>query len=217
MAPTTLVLDYGIARARPLMAALEAAGVPALLTSNHHDVRSADRLVLPDGDDDDRALERGIRPELLDAVQKHIEGQKPLLAIGLGLLFLLTGNTHARMPAGIETFRSHPMRFDPRMADENERPLKSPHTGFGLVVGLDRHPQLGAILPEDAPGAWFYFRHRLCSPARVAFAEVAVAHHGVPFAGAIWKDNVTALQFLPELSGPLGIRVLEAWSQDPAA
>ena len=51
----------------------------------------------------------------------------------------------------------------------------------------------------------------LFAGARVPFAEVAVAHHGVPFAGAIWRDATLALQFLPELSGPPGLSLLDAW------
>jgi glutamine amidotransferase len=42
-------------------------------------------------------------------------------------------------------------------------------------------------------------------------AEVAVCHHGVPFAGAIWRGPIVALQFLPELSGSLGVALLGAW------
>ena len=211
--PSVLVFDYGIARPHRLLDAFKRAGVDASLSSNVHDFKHAKVVVLPDADDDDRALQKGVHPDVMKAVRHHLEEKRPLLAIGLALHLLGEGHTHEKMPSGLEIFRARVTAFDPRMADENERPLKSPHVGYGFVVGLDRHPTLRDVVPEGQPGAWFYFRHRLCTSARVPFADVAVAHHGVPFAGAIWKNDIVALQFLPEMSGPIGVALLKAWAK----
>jgi imidazole glycerol-phosphate synthase subunit HisH len=212
---STLVFDYGIARPQRLMLALKAAGIEARISTSVQDVRAADALILPDGADDDSSLAAGIQPRVLGEVGEHIAADKPLLAIGLGVQLLLAGKTHAGMPYGLGTFKAPIARFDPRMADEAERPLKSPHVGFSFVVGLDRNPTLQDIVPAGEQGVWLYFRHRLLAPARVPFADVAVAHHGVPFAGAIWREKVLALQFLPELSGPVGLEVLQSWHGRP--
>lgn len=211
-----LVLDYGIARPQRLMRALSAAGLQARITTSAQDVRGADILVLPDGADDEASLARGLNGRWMQAVASHIDAKRPLLAIGLGVQLLMTGRPHPQMPPGLGTFQASIAHFDPRMADDTERPLKTPHVGFSYVVGLDRHPRLERIVPEDQHGVWLYFRHRLLAPARVPFAEVAVAHHGVPFAGAIWRDEVLALQFLPELSGRVGIDLLRAWHEKVA-
>ena len=136
---------------------------------------------------------------------------RPLLCMGLGLCFLLSGKCHAAMPTGLDIFRVPVQRFDPRLTDETERPLLTPHAGPSLVVGFDRHPYLAPLIDKGEPGLWFTFRHRLCAPSRVPQADVAVCHHGFPFAGALWRDHILALQFLPELSGATGIDVLRAW------
>lgn len=209
--PTVLVLDYAIARPRRLLAALTAIGVDARMTDTSLSARQADILVVPDGDDAEGALSRGISSGVVDAIAGHVARERPLLAIGLGLCFLLTGRTHPAMPPGADIFRAPVQRFDPRMADEGERPLLSPHVGASLVVGLDRQPALRALVPRNAPGMWFTFRHRLCAPARIQQADVAVAHHGVPFAAAIWRGSTLGIQFLPEQSGPAGLDVLRAF------
>lgn len=209
--PSVLVLDYGIARPQRLMLALKSVGVEARISSALQDVRSADALVLPDGADDEFSLDKGLPPRFLAEVAEHVERQRPVLAIGLGVQLLLSGRAHPSMPPGLACFNAPVARFDSRMADEAERPLKTPHVGFSFVVGLDRHPALREVVPLGELGVWFYFRHRLLAPARVPFSEVAVAHHGVPFAGAIWRDNLLALQFLPELSGPVGLDALRVW------
>ena len=209
--PTVLVLDYAIARPRRLLAALAAIGVDARMTDTSLSARQADVLIVPDGDDADAALSRGISSGVVDAIAGHVARERPLLAIGLGLCFLLAGRTHPAMPAGADVFRAPVQRFDPRMADEGERPLLSPHVGASLVVGLDRQPALRTLVPRGATGVWFTFRHRLCAPARIPQADVAIAHHGVPFAAAIWRGATLAIQFLPEQSGPAGLDVLRAF------
>lgn len=206
-----MVLDYSIARTRRLMLALKAIGVDARLTDTPLNARQADILIVPDGDDDDAALARGVSASVMESIALHVERERPLLAIGLGLCFLLSGRTHPQMPAGADVFRAPVQAFDPRMTDEGERPLLSPHVGASFVVGLDRHPRLKQMVPDGDPGVWLTFRHRLCSPARIPQADVAVAHHGVPFAAAIWRDAVLGVQFLPEQSGPMGLQALRAF------
>lgn len=212
--PSVLVFDYGLARPERIVHALRRAGGDVRVSPNLHDIRAADRLVLPDGDDDGHSLERGMNPDVLTAIAAHIGRERPLCAIGLSSMFLLSGRCHPEMPSGLDLFKAPIQCFDPRMTDELERPLKSPHTGFSYIVGLDRHPHLRAVVPEGEKGVWMYFRHRLCAPARIPFADVAVAHHGVPFAGAIWRAKTLALQFLPELSGPIGLKTLQAWLKE---
>lgn len=207
------VLDYALARPRRLLAALAAAGFDARLAEAPHLARTADVLVVPDGDDEDDALARGISTAVLDTIAAHVDARRPLLCVGLGVHFLLEGRTHPLMPPGLGLFRAQVQRFDPRLTDEAERPLLSPHAGPSLVVGLDRHPTLGPLVPQGEAGVWMTFRHRLCAPSRIPQADVAVCHHGVPFAGAIWQDRTLALQFLPEHSGRNGLDLLRLWRE----
>ncbi len=213
--PTVLVLDHPLARPRRLLAALAAIGVDARLTDTPLAARQADVLVVPDGEDAEGALARGIPAGTIDAIAQHAARERPLLAVGLGLCFLLSGRTHPAMPPGAGVFHAPVQHFDTRMADEGERPLMSPHVGASFVVGLDRQPALCGLVPRGAPGVWMHFRHRLCAPARVPQADVAVAHHGVPFAAALWRGPTLAIQFLPEQSGPRGLDVLRAFFAHP--
>ncbi len=210
------VLDHPTARSRRLMAALAVAGYDATLTDTPRLARTADVLIVPDCDDHDDALKRGVSTAVFEAIDNHVHKRKPLLCIGASVCFLLQGQMHPAMPQGLGLFRASVQRFDPRMTDEGERPLLAPHTGPSLVVGLDRHPLLAALVPKGEAGVWLSFRHRLCAPSRVPQADVAVSHHGVPFAGAIWRDNILAVQFLPEHSSRLGLEILKAFLAEPS-
>jgi imidazole glycerol-phosphate synthase subunit HisH len=206
-----LVLDYSVARTRRLLHALQAAGIDARLAETPSQVKQHDHVIVPDGDDDDRALQRGISSGVMDAMAHHIDSGRPLLCLGLGLIFLLQGRAAPTVTSGLGAFAVPVQRFDSRMTDEGERPLLLPHVGRSVVVGLDRHPVLRSLVPAGSTGIWPTFRHRLCAPARVPQADVAVSHHGVPFAGALWRDNILGVQFLPEYSHRLGLDLLRAW------
>ncbi len=208
----TLILDYGFARMDRLCQAMKRIGARVQMSTDAHEVKSADLLVLPDGFDHERYLQRGVSERILDAIDTHINRNKPLLAVGTGL-FLLTGGYRQGDVnlAGLGLWDTRVGKLDPYMVDGFERPLHSTHLGFSKVVGLDRHPAFNELFAEEEQGIWVYFRHRLYAGVRVPFADVAVAHHGIPFAGAIWQPKIFATQFLPELSGPLGLQILKTW------
>ncbi len=208
----TLILDYGFARMDRLSQAMTNIGARVYMSTDAHEVKSADLLVLPDGFDNDRYLNRGVSDRVLDAIQNHIGQKKPLLAVGTGLFLLTGGFRHGDTRfRGLGLWDARVGKLDPYMVDGFERPLHSTHLGFGFVVGLDRQPEIGHLVPPAEKGIWLYFRHRLYASVRVPFADVAVAHHGIPFAGAIWQPRILATQFLPELSGPIGLQILKTW------
>jgi glutamine amidotransferase len=206
------VFDYGGTRARRLLHALRAAGVDPHYTRSVKEAKKAQLLVLPDACDHDETLKRGIREGTLELIERHVALGLPLLALGTSIFILGRGISQPGVYfPGIGLFDAQLYRFRREMVDTDGAALRTPNAGFGYVVGLHRHPYLRTEGSDDAKGQWLYFRNRWCLSARVQAADVAVMHHGFPFAGAIWRDNVLACQFLPELSGRQGIEVLAKW------
>ncbi len=206
------IFNYHNARYTRLQSALQSVGVHTHIVQNAREIKRAGLLVLPDAREDGARFLGRVTPKAIEAVASHVDRNRPILAIGAGMLLLSKGCMLRRtFFSGAGVFDAPVYRFEQEMIDAEGSPLQSPHMGFSFVVGLDRHPVIGAQFPSEQRGAWFYFRHRLCIGARVTAAEVAVAHHGFPFAGAIWRDNIFACQFLPELSGALGLNILQAW------
>jgi glutamine amidotransferase len=58
-------------------------------------------------------------------------------------------------------------------------------------------------------GAQVYFTHSYAAP--VVEATVATTTYGKAFSAAIERDNVAAVQFHPEKSGDIGLRILRNW------
>lgn len=58
-------------------------------------------------------------------------------------------------------------------------------------------------------GEQVYFTHSYAAP--VIDDTAAIAEYGVPFSAAVERDNVSAVQFHPEKSGHVGLRILRNW------
>jgi imidazole glycerol-phosphate synthase subunit HisH len=81
---------------------------------------------------------------------------------------------------------------------------KLPHIGWNTLERVRPHPVL-----EDAEGSAFYFVHSYAVVPRDPEVIAAETTHGVPFASAIARDHLVGVQFHPERSGQLGLRLLD--------
>jgi glutamine amidotransferase len=82
---------------------------------------------------------------------------------------------------------------------------KVPHVGWNSL-SFPRPSRLMAHVPEDAQ---VYFTHSYAAP--VVDATVAVTTYGAPFSAAVETDRIAAVQFHPEKSGDIGLRILRNW------
>jgi glutamine amidotransferase len=69
-----------------------------------------------------------------------------------------------------------------------------------------RPSYLMAGVPE---GAQVYFTHSYAAP--VVDRTIAITTYGAPFSAAVERDNIAAVQFHPEKSGEVGLRILRNW------
>jgi glutamine amidotransferase len=58
-------------------------------------------------------------------------------------------------------------------------------------------------------GDQVYFTHSFAAP--VINDTAAICEYGVPFSAAVERGHVSAVQFHPEKSGDVGLRILQNW------
>ena len=93
-------------------------------------------------------------------------------------------------------------------ADERGRPLRVPHIGWNNVRWSGGHP-ISARLPAET---YFYFVHAYRAVPGDAKLAVGCCDYGGPFAAAVARDNVFAVQFHPEKSQDAGRQLLDAFA-----
>jgi glutamine amidotransferase len=137
---------------------------------------------------------RGLDSALVEAVRRGV----PVLGICVGCQIILTHSEEGDTP-GLDLIAGDCLRF--RLADVS---LKVPHMGWNAVSVVQPHPLLAHLRPGDE----FYFVHSYYPQPADAAAVYATCDYGGPFAAAIGRDNLFAVQFHAEKSGPAGLQLL---------
>ena len=200
--PITMI-DYGGSNLRSVQKALEAVGADVRVTADPDEVRRATKLVLP-GVGAFGAGMAALRGRGLDAATREVvHAGALLLGICLGMQFLFDASDEMGRHTGLGLIPGPVTRF-PADLRAGDRPLKVPHVGWNEIDHDATHPLLAGV----APGAHAYFVHSyVCVPVDPSDV-LARADYGGPFAAIVGRGRVLGIQFHPEKSQRVGLRIL---------
>ena len=193
------VIDYKAGNLTSVVKALTYLGAETQVTQDADVVRHASKIVLPGvGHFQATALlqELGITEAVREAVAKGAE----FLGVCVGLQWLFDGSTEASGIAGLGHFAGQCERF-PAVYEGAE--LKSPHVGWN---SLDTVRSDSRLLRGVQPGGFVYYTHSWRAP--VVNDTASVTNYGGTFTGVVERENVMGVQFHPEKSAEVGLKVL---------
>ena len=192
------IADYGIGNLGSVQKGFRHAGAETVLTDDPAVLRSADALVLPGdgafGATMDEIRRRGLDRPLLEAAAAGT----PLLGICIGMQILFEESEEHGRHAGLGLLPGRVKRFDDT--------LTVPHMGWNRLRWHQAHP-LGEGLPD---GAHVYFVHSYYCDAP-ADAVLAYSDYGKDFPAIVGRGNVLGVQFHPEKSQAVGLRMVESF------
>jgi glutamine amidotransferase len=91
-----------------------------------------------------------------------------------------------------------------------EQGCKIPHMGWNDIAFAD-HENIHPVLEPLRKQQVYYVHSYYCAPKNTAHTLAASSFGGYPFASAIGRDNIIAVQFHPEKSQKVGLRLLESF------
>jgi len=199
------VIDYGMGNLHSIAKALQHAApdVDVHIVSEADAIVRADRVVFP-GVGAIRDCMQALQLGGLSDVIKDVAKNKPLLGICLGMQALLTDSEENNRTGCLNVIPGHVVRFPEALKDSAGNSLKIPHMGWNQVHQRP-HP-LWQGIPQDSR---FYFVHSYYAQPDNASMIAATTDYPTPFACALSKDNVFAVQFHPEKSQTVGLRLLQ--------
>lgn len=201
------IVDYGIGNLFSVRRALECSGASAVLvTSEPGDIETADRLILPGvGAFADGML--GLRERgLAEPIYSFAKSGRPLLGICLGMQMLATESEEFGRHAGLGLIPGRVVAI-PREGEDGRR-LKTPFVGWSTLVG-SREAFAGSCLRDLNETDSVYLVHSFHVIPHDDDDLLAIYRYGRgEVTAAIRKGNVTGLQFHPEKSGSVGLRIM---------
>lgn len=211
---SVVVIDYGMGNLHSIAKALQHAdtAVNVQISADPKQIAAADRVVFP-GVGAMRDCMQALQDSGLDQQIQQAALSKPLLGICLGMQALLSDSEEGGLNACLNLVPGHVRRFADDLLDSHGERLKIPHMGWNQVH-QNPHP-LWAGIPQDSR---FYFVHSYYAIPDQTAHSVATSEYPQPFTCAVARDNIFAVQFHPEKSQTVGLRLLHNflnWNGNP--
>jgi glutamine amidotransferase len=139
----------------------------------------------------------GLRERGFDQiVRDRVAAGTPLLGVCVGMQMLFDESEEFGHTEGLGLLRGRVRR----LSDEQV----VPHVGWNQIKQRAAHP-LFAGVPDEA---FFYFVHSyFCDPAETAVA-IGETEYGENYASVVARNNIAGVQFHPEKSQAVGLRLL---------
>ena len=196
------IIDYGVGNLRSVEKAFAATGCKAIISSDESVLREAERLVLP-GVGAFRACMQALQERGFDRlVQERASEGTPLLGVCVGMQLLFDESEEFGSTRGLGLLRGSVRKFSGE--------LVVPHIGWNRIHQTRAH----GLFEGVEEGAFCYFVHSFyCEPSdsRVVVGET---EYGVRYASVVANGNVCGVQFHPEKSQDVGLRMLKNFATD---
>jgi imidazole glycerol-phosphate synthase subunit HisH len=207
------LIDYKAGNLTSVKKALATLGADVFVPSAPGDLAEASGIIVPGVGH--FGATRALDHAWTDAVLACIGEGRPLFGICLGMQWLFEGSDEAPDLPGLGLLAGRCYRLgevrptlnttddSPRAGLQPDQPIKVPHVGWNSLSIKRRDASITDGVANDAQ---VYFTHSYVAP--VTDDAVAVTAHGEPFAAIVQHGQIAGVQFHPEKSGDVGLRVL---------
>lgn len=188
------VVDYGIGNLGSVTKGFRRAGAEVVLTGDPERLRQADALVLPGDGAFGAAMAEIEARGLLGVLREATRRGTPLVGICIGMQLLFEESEEHGRHRGLAVLPGRVRRFDGA--------LPVPHMGWNTLRARRPHPVLEGV----ADGAHVYFVHSFYCDAPDDVV-IASSDYGREFPAIVGRGHVLGLQFHPEKSQAVGLRL----------
>jgi glutamine amidotransferase len=198
------IIDYGVGNLRSVEKAFAATGCSAVVSSDEHVLRQAERLVLP-GVGAFGACMKALTERGFDQlVRERVAEGTPLLGVCVGMQMLFEESDEFGRQPGLGLLRGRVRRFT--------GDLVVPQVGWNQVKQRVTDPLFEGIVD----GAFFYFVHSyFCEPAE-SEGVLGETDYGIAYPSVVARGNICGVQFHPEKSQAVGLRLLSNFAERSA-
>ncbi|MBU0547680.1 MAG: imidazole glycerol phosphate synthase subunit HisH [Candidatus Omnitrophica bacterium] len=194
------IIDYGMGNIHSVSKAIELCGAKPIVTNKKSQLNSCEKIVLPGVGAFDDAVTELEKLGLIFAIREQIKNKKPFLGICLGLQLLFETSQEAKNKEGLGLLKGQVSKFSVKSGQ------KVPHMGWNNLEDiLANCPLLSGISVKEQ----VYFCHSYYPEPVEKDIIAATSDYGVKFACVLAKDNIYGVQFHPEKSQKVGLKIIK--------
>ena len=196
------IIDYGMGNLRSVQKAFEKFCPNVVVSSSAKDILKADKIVLPGVGAFKTAMDELKKRGLIQPIKASIKEGKPFLGICLGLQLLFSESEEGKKIKGLDIIEGKVKRF------KEKNGIKIPHMGWNIVKSKVKSKKL-KILDGIEKDSYMYFVHSYYVAPKDKSVILCETDYGGNFTSGVHKDNVLGLQFHPEKSQSMGLKIVE--------
>lgn len=194
------IIDYGMGNLKSVYNALKKVNFDCQISSEVTDIEMADKLILPGVGAFKDAMDNLQNLDLILPIRKKVNDGCPLLGICLGMQMLFEEGYECELRKGLGFIEG---KIKLMNSKEN---LKIPHIGWNRLEFNRENKILNNINKES----FVYYVHSFMAAEMIDENLIAYSKYGdINIPGIVNKGNVYGMQFHPEKSGEVGLKILK--------
>jgi glutamine amidotransferase len=195
------IIDYGVGNLKSVYKSLVNLGFEAIITSDMNEINNSRAMILPGVGAFKDAMDNLEKSGLIYSIKKNIASGKPTLGICLGMQLLYEKSYEDGEYDGLGILKGDIIRF--------QEGLKIPHMGWNsLIKGVE--DKMAEGINE---GDYVYFVHSYYLKPKNNNEVVFWSNYGVNVPAVVRSGNVIGMQFHPEKSADVGMRLLKNFGE----
>lgn len=181
--------------------ALNFLGIKSVITSEREVILNSDGIILPGVGAFPDAI-NNIKRDGIDKVLKEaVKKDKPLLGICLGMQLLFEESEEIKSCRGLGFLKGK--------IEKMKVNLKIPHMGWNNLSFCKDSPILNGIKENS----YVYYVHSYCAKIEEEGILNAYSQYEIEVPGIVSKSNIYGIQFHPEKSGDIGLKILSNFGE----
>lgn len=197
------IIDYGVGNLFSLSASLNYLNIKSQVTSNKETIEKSDKIILPGVGAFEDAMKKLQSTGLVDFLKQQTKTKK-LLGICLGMQLLLEKSFEYGNHDGLSLIKGEVRS----LSEDLPKSFKVPHMGWNKLELKENEPLFKYITNGD----YVYFVHSYHA-VKCNLNTIATTDYKIPVTAAISSGNVYGVQFHPEKSGDVGLKILKAFNE----
>ena len=203
----TVIVDYGVGNLFSLKSSLSYIDVDSVISGDAETIKAADRILLPGVGAFGDAMEKLSKNGLDKVVKEEAEKGKPLMGICLGMQLLFDRSYEYGVTEGLRLIKGEVKPIASLVPPD----YKVPHIGWNALHFTEKGLN-SPVFKYIAEGDYVYFVHSFAA-MDCEESIIATAEYGPSLTAAVQRDNVFGMQFHPEKSGKIGLKILRAFCE----
>jgi len=193
------IIDYGMGNIHSVYNALVSLNCEPIVTNNKDELNNADAFILPGVGAFPKAIENLSKLNLIEEIKKQVLSKKKnILGICLGMQLFANSSEEGGFNEGLSLIPGKVIDLS------NKVQARVPHIGWNSLKVYNN----SKIFNKIPNGQDFYFVHRYYYECDSKYI-LADTEYGIAFTSAIQHNNIYGVQFHPERSHSMGIRLLK--------